>query len=182
MAAESSTEPTKPEPSAAAELVGLVEKAKRGDPAALPRIREILDRHPEIWQRVGNVTTMAEQAWLAVLAAGNPLAVESLTRTVAEMRAELAGGPNTRLERMLVDQIILVWLEFSYVQAISANSGGDLAEQNGLLKRVESAQRRHASAVKLLTTVRSLMPAATAPVTTGPARTLRIYDPDRDAA
>src|SRR5207302_31972 len=36
-----------------AELRDLVERANRGEAAALPRLRAVLDVHPEVWQTVG---------------------------------------------------------------------------------------------------------------------------------
>ena len=38
------------EPPVAAELRALVKSAQAGDPAALPRVREILDQRPEVWR------------------------------------------------------------------------------------------------------------------------------------
>jgi hypothetical protein len=177
MADESSTAP-KTEPAVAAELATLVERARRGDPTALPRLREILDQHPEVWQHMGNLSALAEQSWFAVLAADNPLGIESLKRTVAVMKADLTGDRPTRLERMLVDQVIATWLEFTYLQATSAGSDQEsLAQSRMRLKRLESAQKRHGMAVNLLTTVRSLMPAAPAP-----PKTLRLFDPKSEVA
>jgi hypothetical protein len=127
---------------------------------------------------VGNLTTLVEQSGFAVLGADNPLAVESMKRTTAQMKTELAGDRPTRLEQMLVDQIVAVWMEFSCLQAISASARGDSQAQDGLrLKRLESAQKRHASAIKLLSSVRSLMPAASVP-----AKTLRIFEPSEEVA
>jgi hypothetical protein len=99
-----------------------------------------------------------------VLAADHPLAVESMKRTVAEMRADLAGEHPTRLERMLADQVVACWLETKYLEAVSADPGGQSLAQAGFsLKRLESAQKRYLNAVKALTTLRTLAPAAAAP-------------------
>src|SRR5436190_1019339 len=93
---------------------GKVKKIYYGaGPAALPCIRDILHRHPEVWRHVGDLATLAERAWIAVLAADHPVAVESMKRTVAEMKAELAGDNATRIERLLVDQVVACWMEVS---------------------------------------------------------------------
>ena len=143
--------------------------------AALPHLRKILDDHPEVWRHVGDLAALAEQAWIAVLAAGHPLAVEAMKRTVAEMRAELAGGHPTRIERLLVDQVVACWLETTYLERDAADPGYAALEQAAFrLKRLESAQKRYLSAVKTLTAVRALAPGGLAP-----AEAMQLHDPRR---
>jgi hypothetical protein len=162
MAEERCTRP--PEPAVATELRALVSRAQAGEAGALPRIRAILDEHPEVWQHVGNLSALAERAWVTVLAADHPLAVESMKRTVAEMKAELAGPHPTRLEQMLVDQVLVCWLECQYLASVSANPGRSSLDQAAfLVKRVESAQKRYLNAAKTLTTLRALLPSGLAP-------------------
>jgi hypothetical protein len=152
------------EPPAAVELHALVRRAQAGDPGALPRIREVLEDHPEVWQHVGDLAALVEQAWIAVLAADHPLAAEAMRRTVMEMKADLAGEHPTRLERMLVDQVVACFLEVKYLEGVSAEPGrGSLGQAAFRLRRLESSQKRYLSAIKMLTTVRTLMPAGLAP-------------------
>jgi hypothetical protein len=85
------------------------------------------------------------------------VAVESLKRTVAEMKADLAGENPTRIERLLVDQVVACWLEVSYLEGMSADPGRSSLNQSDFrLKRLESAQRRYLNAMKTLTSVRTL--------------------------
>ena len=60
------------EPPAAAELRDLVRRAQAGEAAAVARIRDILDRHPENWQHVGDLSALVERAWVSVLSADPP--------------------------------------------------------------------------------------------------------------
>jgi hypothetical protein len=153
------------EPGVAAELKDLVRRAQGGDTSALPRMREIIDAHPEIWQFVGDVAGLAERAWIATLAANSALAVESLKHKLAEMKANLAGEHPTELEKMLVGQIISCWMEMQWLQGTQANPGERNLKQAGYwLKRQESAQRRHLAAIKTLATTRALMPSGLAPL------------------
>ena len=169
----SSTTPA--EPRVSAELRVLVQSAQAGNPAALPHIRKILDDHPEVWRHVGDLATLAERAWIAVLAADHPVAVESMKRTVAAMKAELAGEHPTRIERLLVDQVVACWMEVSYLESVSADPGRSSLDQADFrLKRLESAQRRYLTALKTLTTLRTLVPTGLAP-----APSLRLHDPEQ---
>src|SRR5438094_26067 len=109
--------PSPAEPPVGAELDALVRRAQAGDAGALPRIREVLDRHPEVWQHLGDLSNLVERAWTAVLAAGHPLAAEAMKRAAGEMRAELAGERPGRLERMMVEQVVACWMEAKYLEA-----------------------------------------------------------------
>ena len=168
-------EPSKvsPEPPVTVELRTLVQRAQGGDATALPRIRQVLDEYPEVWQRVGDLSALAERAWITVLASDHPLAVESMRRTVEEMKADLAGEHPTRLERLLVDQVVACWMEVKYMESVSADPGRGTLEQAAFrLKRLESAQRRFDNAVKSLTTLRTLLPAGLAP-----AQSIKLHQP-----
>jgi hypothetical protein len=80
------------------------------------------------------------------------------------MRTELAGDHPTRLEKLLVDQVIASWLELKYVEILSSDPPkGTLEQARFRLRCLESAQRRHLSAVKMLTSVRALLPSGLAP-------------------
>ena len=118
-----------------------------------------------IWHHVGDLSALAERAWSGLLAADNSLAVESMKRTVAEMKADLAGAQPSRLERMLVDEVVASWIEVKYLETVSTSQGNASLDQASFkLKRLESAKRRHLTAIKTLANVRSLMPAGLAPV------------------
>jgi hypothetical protein len=161
------------EPPVAAELRSLVQRAQAGDTSALLRIRAVLDNHPEVWQYLGDLSGLVERAWTSVISADNPLVIEATTRTIAEMKADLAGDQPTRLELMMVDQVVAQWMEVKYLEAASAEGGGSpLANDSLRLKRLESAQRRYFHAITMLTTVRALAPAGGAPV-----GTIRLYEP-----
>ncbi len=163
------------EPSVKALLADLVKRAQAGDPTVLPLMREILDAHPEVWQHVGDLSTVAERAWIALLSADNPLAVESMKRTVAEMKLDLGGEHPTRMERMLVDQVIMCWMEVKYLETASAGAeGSSLAQASFRLKHVESAQKRYLTAIKMMTETRALMPVGAA----SPG-SIKLYDPEQ---
>lgn len=170
MAEEPSTK--SPEPGVISELRTLVGQAQAGDVSALPRIRNILDEHPTIWHHLGDLSTVARKAWIAVLAAANPAMAESVKRQLGEMESELAGAHPTRLERMLVDQVLMCWMELTYLQTISADPpGGSLEQAKFRLRQLESAERRHANAIKTLAILRSRVPAGLAP-----AQSIRLHE------
>jgi hypothetical protein len=160
------SEPSKEiEPSTAAKLSALVDRAQAGDASTLPQINKILDECPEIWTRLGDLEGLAEKAWVAVLAEKNPLIVEAIGRTLAKMRSDLSGEENpTQIEKVLIDQVVLCWLQ---VKALEFNTANQEKSSGGKTNRphiqLELAHRRHLSALKALTDLRRLKPGAMAP-------------------
>ena len=100
-----------------------------------------------------------------------------MKRTIAEMKADLAGEQPTRIGQMLTDQVVACWLETKFLETTAADPGkGSLEQAAFRLKRLESAQRRYLHAVTALSNVRRLVPAGTAP--TPP---IRLYEPNEQA-
>src|ERR1700712_2338810 len=93
-----------PAPEVLDEIRAVVGRAKQGDTAVLPRLRELLADHPVIWQRYGDLAVQAETAW-ADLAAGTDLHMrECLLRRAEALREELAGPAPSPIERLLVER------------------------------------------------------------------------------
>src|SRR5262245_35778519 len=69
----------------------LVEGANGGDRQALLRLRRLLDEHPRIWQRAGDLSALAERAWTGLLVGRDRLGAESVARTVGALKEALAG-------------------------------------------------------------------------------------------
>lgn len=163
------------------ELHALVTRAKQGDASALPRIRAILDHHPEIWETVGDLARYVEAAWIDLIAGDDALVRESMKRQACEWRAALSGPHATQAEKMLVDLVVNNWLaaqQAEHAQATQTGAGGSLMQASYRLKRAESAQRKFLSAMKMLTTLRAAVPEGLAPI-----NCLRLYtEEDRESA
>jgi len=152
------------EPSKAAELHALVEQAQNGDAGALPRINEILDKCPGVWKRLGDIGNLAEQAWIDLLAEKNPAVAGSIARTLAEMRAELSGENPTAIEKAIVNQIVICWLQMKALEFGAANlekNGG--GKTNRAHVRLDLANRRYLVALRALTDLRRLSAGALTP-------------------
>ena len=68
-------------------------------------------RHPEILKEAGDLGLLAERHWISLIARSNLIVEESVPEQVAIMKAELAGPEPTPLDRLLIDQIGLAWLQ-----------------------------------------------------------------------
>jgi hypothetical protein len=157
--------PSADESSAGQTLEGLVQRARQGDKAVLPELRRLLDERPDLWQQAGDLALQARTVWLALLAGPDLLLRESIERTLHKLEAELSGSAPTALERLVVARVLAGWLQAEYADAACAQAKAAKASP-GLLRdlqhRQESAQARYLAAIRMLATIRRLLPAAKA--------------------
>jgi hypothetical protein len=136
-----------------------VERAKQGDAEALPALREFLDTNPEWWRQYGDMGAEVEMAWIALICGADLVMRESLTRTVAHMKSELATESSTPLESLLISQIVSTWLQTQYADAASARmQHPSFPLASFMLRRQDSATRRYLAAIRALALVRRLLP------------------------
>lgn len=146
------------------EIRELLGRAAGRDPEALPELRAVLDRRPELWRRLGDLAAHAELAWVGEIAGANPALAEVLTRKVAALKQELGGPTPSPLERLLVDRVAACWLQIHHADLAAARPVDATAEgRERLRKRQDAAERRHAGAIEALARVRRLLPAGEMP-------------------
>ena len=138
----------------------LICRAEKGDATALEPLRRLLDEQPHIWRTHGELARDAEASWLQLAAGNNLVLRESLKRKMDELRAELTEDAASPLERLIVDQVVIAWLQASHghttcAQLLSAEPTS--AHLALVQKRQESSQRRLLLAAKQLATIRKLL-------------------------
>lgn len=171
-----SQQPGRPAAADLQELQEIVRKANAGDQRALSQLRQFLDRNPGVWRHVGDLARVAQTAWISLISGGDTLSAEAVRRQLRELRQDLLGDAPNAVEKLLADSVIATWIEVKFLESASAESGGTLTQTSHLLKRLESAQRRHLAAVKQLVQIRKLLPNA------GALPELRIFPGDRETA
>lgn len=108
---------------------------------------------------MGDLARTAEKAWITLTANGSSLAAEAMQRQLAQLKHELLGESTTVVEKMLADTVVATWLELHYLRSTDADTRNRSVTQGSLmLKRLESAQRRHHNALKELMQIRRLLP------------------------
>ena len=163
------------------ELQELVDRARKGDQAVLPLLREVLDDRPDLWQHAGDLARHAQEAWIKLTAGQDLYIAESLRRRAEELKAELAGPDPTPLERVLSDRAVACWLQVEHASLSYVGGAADglrLLEFND--RRQDRAQRRYIQALGALATVRKLLPNASAdssfpPTSSAKPAALRAY-------
>jgi hypothetical protein len=137
-------------------------RAEEGDRTVLAELRPLVDATPGLWDRAGDVAGFARRAWTDLVGTTNQFIVEAVEHKAEELRQELLGDAPTPLERLLVERVVLCWIQVHYLEAIYARqlgqSGGmSWAADAGHQRRQDRANRRYLSAIKTLAQVRRLL-------------------------
>jgi hypothetical protein len=153
------------ETTAGEEVARLFERARNGDATVLPQLRRVLNESPETWQYYGDLAAQARASWVQLAAGQNLLLDECLTRKAADLQKELAGATPSPLERLLVDRVVVCWLQVSFYDSLVAQTREYTpAKARMLQQQHDGAQRRYLTAMKTLATVRKLLTPARSPV------------------
>ena len=159
------------------EFSQLVALANRGEATALTRLRDLLNDHPEIWQKVGDLAAHTEMLLIDAVAGTNKLLSESLRRKVNEMKEQLLGETPTVLERMAIERVVTAWLAVQHIDGIVAKSvGGTLPQGHFQLRQQDLAGKRLLTAIKALTDLRRLLPRSGRDIGKDVVSTLRIFE------
>lgn len=144
-----------------AEIQSVIARAKSGDATALPLLREVLDRHPDLVSHFGDLARQAESAWITLAAGKNLYLKETAARAAAAQRAELTRPGASPIERLLVDRVVTCGIQLNYFSATEANSldaGTSHKQLQFHAKRLGQAQRMYLAAVGALTAYQKLNP------------------------
>ena len=149
-----------PPPDAAAELRCLLERARTGDPSAVPQLRAVLDTHPEIWHRSSDLALYAREAWISLIAGSDAVLAESLRRKTEALRQDLTSANAGPLEQLLVDRVVVAWLAVSHAEIALPQARDATTKQLAFAQsRLDLCGRQFRQAIAALTTARKLVPA-----------------------
>jgi hypothetical protein len=147
-----------PTPKTGAEVRTLVRRAQDGDKATLPALRALLQNRAVIELLGGDLARRTVRCRIEK-AAGTDLAFrEALLRQLDVLRDGLAGSAPTPIEELLVERILLCWLDLHLLefQLAVQMERLSLTHEEFSDRCRDRAQRRYLSALKALATVRRL--------------------------
>jgi hypothetical protein len=153
-----------PPPEVIAEIEEVTKRAQAGDHAVVPRLRELLEQYPAMWQHVGDMASQAMMIWIVLTAGSDLYARETLSRKAEALREELAGENPSPAIQLLADRVVVTWLMVHFFDAsepasIQNHSASKLAAFRA--KRQQQAHRAHLTALASLTALRRLLLATT---------------------
>jgi hypothetical protein len=151
---------TKPDdvaiPSSADEMFEFLRRAETGDTSTLPVLRKILEGPGTVRTLGGDLAERAEKALIDAAAGKNLMFKEALTRKLEMLRAELAGANPTPVENLLVERIVMCWLQVQHAELSCVRHSADLSIAHYHQDRLDRAHRRYLSALKTLALMRKL--------------------------
>jgi hypothetical protein len=146
-------------------LKALADRAQKGDAAALPEIRRVLDEHPEVWTTAGDWSVHAREVWVKLASGGDAVLAESTRRRLDALQEELSRPFQDPLERLLVERLVISLPQLQYADAELAEAEKQPAAKRGdVVKCHAAAQRTFEQAQKALTLHRRLIKAGPSPI------------------
>lgn len=142
-------------------LRATVDLARRGVKEVLPRLRKMLDEHPELVGDYNDLARRAQHAWLQLFGK-DLLAQEGTARQLDAWRKDLAESRASSLEKLVIQRIVACFLQTVYFDAREA-VGQDIEPREMAafrLKRQAQAHQHFLSAVKSLSDLRKVTPPA----------------------
>ncbi len=140
---------------------GLVERAERGDRDALQQVQEAQAAVPRLAPQVNILQSNAERSVLDSMVPDKQLYSRKMIEVqLADMRRELAGDHPSPLESLLVNRIVLCWLDSMAADTLLSQrmaAGCSLELGEFYQRRAERAQRQYLRAVQTYATVRLLL-------------------------
>jgi len=158
------------EPPVVDELRWFLDRARQGDDSVLPKLREILDTRPELWQYYGDLALHTQRAWIDLIAGTDLMLKESVALKAREMKSELAGQNPSKLELLLSDRAVACFLQLSHADARAAEAMSDGSCKQLIdfwSKRQNGANKRFTTSLGALATLRRLLPKTTQPDQSG---------------
>jgi hypothetical protein len=136
----------------------LRDAAEAGDDVALAQLRAFFDDNPSIWQQYSDFMGSAEDACIQAMTEDSRLDRELWRKRVDDVRNALLEPDSTPLERLLIEQIAMCWLQVQQAEIECFLQLNSRSFKQGAYneQRLDRIQTRYLAAVKALAQVRRL--------------------------
>jgi hypothetical protein len=139
-------------------LQELVTRARQGDDAVVPQMREVL-KHSELWREIGDMARHAQDTWLKLIAGDDHLVKESIRKSLTELRNELEEPGASRLEKLLIERIVATWLQVQFAEInVATSEKQPIPQRRFYQQQLDSANRQFLTSTKQLLALRHLLP------------------------
>ena len=127
----------------------LRERASRGDREATTELLPFLDQHPQLQEQLGDLSKVALNRWLDLVAGRDEIAKRTTHARVLQLIASLQRDATDPLEQLLTRRVGMLWLQASYVDIQLAQAMSRTPkEQEFLARRQHITQQAYATAVR----------------------------------
>jgi hypothetical protein len=127
-------------------------RAKQGDPEALP---QLIEQEPRLWQHFNDLARQAQESQLNALAGEDQFLKATIQARFNALRIELGDGCSNVLEQIIIERILISWLQAQHADLLLAKTAPDDSRiTNLLLKRADQCQGRMERAITKLQAMR----------------------------
>ena len=135
-----------------------LERCLSPDGHSSPELRALLKAYPDIYRGLGNLAIRAEIAWVELIVKENLSTRELVYYKLRELKVQLHGPTPSALERLLVERVIVCWLQVHHYELLAArNAAEEMGLDDSNQKQVDRAHKRFLAAIRALATVRKLL-------------------------
>lgn len=131
------------------------------DTEVLARLRTVLTQHPKAWRLAGDLARDAAYTMILTVAEKDVIQTESILEGMEKVRAGLGYSDSSALERLLIDQIVLCWLNWEVTLYLYTCIAFDGKMESALEpywgRRLDQAERRYQRAIESLARTRKLI-------------------------
>lgn len=137
------------------ELVG---RCRAGDKAAAKTLRHVLHEYPDLYHGIGQASLQVQAKWINAITRTDLFEREMMLRATGELRNALVEeGTGTKLEELVVVQVVSSQLQLAYHESREADAASHGAEVSKYrVNAIERASRRHAKALGALVMLRAV--------------------------
>ena len=126
-------------------------RASRGDREAAAELLPLIDQHPELRSRWGDLSRIALTRWLTLIAGTDEVALKALHAEVMDVIRSLRSDSADSMEDLLARRVGMLWLQMHYFDVTVAEATTRTPrEQEFLVKRQAAAERAYAEAILTL--------------------------------
>lgn len=128
----------------------LAKRAETGDGEAFLELRTLMRADPATWRTFGDLTEHVKRAFLGLMVQGNVVARESLAIQLDELTRELQHGHQSYIRKLVIDQILILWLDVHYQQTVAAEPRDGKTDIDFLDRRLAKVRKRYFAALESL--------------------------------
>lgn len=135
----------------------LVRQSTQGDPDAAEELRRIVRNRHEIWEAYADLNRHVEVTLIGMISGEDLVLSESLRAKVDDLKNSIRGKTDNPIDGLLVDQIMISWLELRYSQMAKIQPQHLARDLQFWNAQYERAYYRYLAAIRELVDIRELL-------------------------
>jgi hypothetical protein len=134
-----------------------MQRAKAGNESAASHLRAMLEDFPVLCRDTRDLMEQTQDGWLKLLTGSDLSQRVMIEHQLQSLRKELGGFNVSVAERLLIDRILICWLQLAYADRLLLEAqNGSTRVPKEQARRQAAAAKQYATAIKQLAQVKRL--------------------------